>query len=68
MKADQAGTVALHITEQALALAARMAELRRDRKSSRLGSPRFCLSRCFGRISRRDQNATKDGFVLFSTL
>ena len=55
IEADQARTLALHNTMQALA--SEMAE-----------QPRFCLSRHSGCISRRDRNAAKDGFVRFLIL
>ena len=66
MKADQARTLALHTTVQALA--SEMEEQAPGSEVARVGWPRFCLSRHFGRISRRDRNATKDGFVQFSIL
>jgi len=66
MKTDEARTLALHNTVQALA--SEMAEQRRDLKLSRLDWPRFYLSKYSGRISRRDPNVTKDGFVRFSIL
>ncbi len=66
MKTDEARTLALHNTVQALA--SEMAEQVPELKSLRLDWPRFCLSKCSGRMSRRDRNATKDGFVLFSIL
>jgi len=64
MKADQARTLALHNTLQALA-----SEMAEQAPGSGVVATRLAevlLSRYSGRISRRNQNATKDGFVLSS--
>src|SRR5579863_9847022 len=65
MKADHAR---LLFTPQCRRSRQKWKNRRRDLKSSRVDWPRFCLSRYSGRISRRDRNATKDGFVQFSIL
>lgn len=63
IKADQARTLALQNT-----MRQKWQNRRRDLKSSRLGWPRSYLSRYSGRTSRRDRNATQDGFARFSIL
>jgi hypothetical protein len=66
VKADQARTLALHATMQALA-----SEMAEQAPGSGVVATRLAevlFIQLLRRISRRDQNATKDGFVPFSIL
>ena len=66
MKADEARTLALHNTVQALA-----SEMAEQAPGSGVVATRLAevlFIQILGRILRRDQNATKDGFVPFAIL